>query len=147
MNTKPNRYRADCAGLSRDTIIRLAQLCEGRSEWRQAAAFWHEAGELARPHEVACLSIATSGEMGDAWRADAEQREFVNARPMPYRAFCFRWLLANDCLHEAGLPGARRLLPPSQLNRGIIWQPGPQPPGGWRRRWRGRGGSWTRERG
>ena len=97
---KPKRYRANTIGLSREIIARLAKYHEDRSEWRQAAAFWHVISTVQRD---ACLSIATACEMGDAWRAYRESLPYGDSdgRSLTYRALGFRWLLANDCLHEA----------------------------------------------
>jgi hypothetical protein len=99
---KPPRYRVEAPDLSREARVRLARYHEGRGRWRLAAAYWRSVGSDV--DERAALAVACSSDMNDAWRAyrwevaGAEVRSVVNG--LDYRAFGFRWLLANDCLHE-----------------------------------------------
>lgn len=92
---KPKRYRLTNAEGLHQSLGRVARARESVSLWREAAAYWRGVSTI---DYRAALAIATSSEMGDAWRAwRDEDRE---SRVLDHRAFGFRWLLFNDCLHE-----------------------------------------------
>jgi hypothetical protein len=95
---KPPRYRVEAYDLSPQTKIGLARYHEGRSQWRQAGAYWRAVGSTI--NERACLAIATSSEMDDAWRDHCASLPAGDLHGLAPRAHGFRWLLANDCLHD-----------------------------------------------